>query len=641
MSKKIKVSLTSPKSKKALSTNSKSISLGNGECIFPFKYKDIVYNECYPGKKGDWCATSVNEKTTVMKTYAYCDYGEKKTKKKTSGKKTTAGPADDPSSGPAPKAKAEAGGPSKPTTKKQLFKVRFNPNKISKPYLIPEKDKLKPTVWELPNRKTFPEWFVKNYKPYAAKKDSMKTSSTGFDLFNHQKLVRDYLNTDSPYRGLLLFHGLGVGKTCASIAIAEGFRTNRDIIIVCNKSLVKNFKVNLMKCGYELFRLNQHWVFHDFSNKDEPMIPYAKYLGIPTSVVKKNNGAWFIDFTKKPNYETLSGRQQDSLNDQIEVMIKSKYKFFHLDGLNKAGLMAMNEKKVFDNKLVIFDEVHNLTNAMSKAYPGVRAAGLKELIMEAEDLKLVFLSGTPIINNLFEAGQLFNLLRGYIYLYQIILKKKPSSKASYDDVLEELDKDDLIDQVIPKKRDNIINVVRNPIGFVSVKGGVVLSDRNKMNDEEFKDYLKEKCGTLDYNISIVKNKFTAFPENEEEFMNLFYNDTKNELKNPMLLQSRMIGLASFFRTQDKALLPSVSEISNVTPEIVREHPEYKNCMLIPMSKYQFLAYSVVRKAELDQDKGKKSSGKAKAKPKSGGPKKSNSSKSESGDLFDDNRDIYS
>ena len=42
-------------------------------------------------------------------------------------------------------------------------------------------------------------------------------------IFPHQKLISDYLQASSPYRGILLYHGLGVGKTCASIAIAEGF----------------------------------------------------------------------------------------------------------------------------------------------------------------------------------------------------------------------------------------------------------------------------------------------------------------------------------------------------------------------------------------------------------------------------------
>jgi len=619
MSKTVKVSLSSPKSKKALSTNSNTISLGSGECVFPFKYKDTLYTKCYPGKKGDWCATKVNKKKE-MKTFAYCDYGDSSNVVNASKVVNTTNVRNNSKSSKKVKAnnplpKNESG------KKKRTFKVKFNPNQISNEYLIPEKDNLDIKVWELPNRKTFPEWFNKKYKPYKAIKDSMKTSSKGFDLFNHQKLIRDYLNTNSPYRGILLFHGLGVGKTCASIAIAEGFRSHRNIAIVCFKSLVKNFKVNLMKCGFEMFRLNQHWVFHDFSNSKDPMIPYAKFLGIPQSVITKNNGAWFIDFTKSPNFEDLSGRQQESLNAQIEALINTKYTFYHLDGLTKDKLETMNRTRVFDNKLVIFDEVHNLTNAMSKSYPGIRASGLKELIMEAEDLKLVFLSGTPIINNLYEAGQLFNLLRGYINNYQVTLIKKPSSKHSYDDVLEELTKIDLIDQIIPKKRDNIINIVRNPIGFVSVKSGLIHSDRNNISDDDFKTVLKEICVKLDYNIAIIKNRYTAFPNVEEEFMNLFYNESKNELKNPKLLQSRMIGLASYFSTQNKALLPTV---------IVDKEE------LIPMSKYQFLAYSVVRKAELDQDKGKKTTGKVKGKA----PKKSNSSKSDSGDLFDDKKSSY-
>ena len=86
-----------------------------------------------------------------------------------------------------------------------------------------------------------------------------------FSFFNHQKFVRDYLQSESPYRGILLFHGLGVGKTCASIGIAEGFRDSREIVILLNKSLKKNFIVNLMKCGFEYFRVNQHWVFKDVS----------------------------------------------------------------------------------------------------------------------------------------------------------------------------------------------------------------------------------------------------------------------------------------------------------------------------------------------------------------------------------------
>ena len=47
-------------------------------------------------------------------------------------------------------------------------------------------------------------------------------------LLTHQKIVRDYINLYTPYRGLLLYHGLGSGKTCSSISIAEGLKTHQE-----------------------------------------------------------------------------------------------------------------------------------------------------------------------------------------------------------------------------------------------------------------------------------------------------------------------------------------------------------------------------------------------------------------------------
>ena len=60
-------------------------------------------------------------------------------------------------------------------------------------------------------------------------------------LLTHQEVVRDYLNLYTPYRGLLLYHGLGSGKTCSSIAIAEGMKSNKRIVLMTPASLKMNF----------------------------------------------------------------------------------------------------------------------------------------------------------------------------------------------------------------------------------------------------------------------------------------------------------------------------------------------------------------------------------------------------------------
>ena len=88
-------------------------------------------------------------------------------------------------------------------------------NEINISGFLPElPERVLPQPWVLPNRRGFVSWMDKTYDKY---RDKTKIQGK-FDLFNHQKLVRDYINADSPYRGILLYHGLGVGKTCASIS---------------------------------------------------------------------------------------------------------------------------------------------------------------------------------------------------------------------------------------------------------------------------------------------------------------------------------------------------------------------------------------------------------------------------------------
>ncbi len=162
-----------------------------------------------------------------------------------------------------------------------------------------------------------------------------------------------------------------------------------------------------------------------------------------------------VDFSKKPNYESLTDEHRELLQQQIDHMIDQKYEFIHLDGLNKRKLEKMITDRVLDNKLLIIDEVHNLTNAMAKNTPGYRARYLQQLIMDADNLKCVFLSGTPMINKLFEAGKLFNLLRGYIHQFIIKLTPKGSDArkiASLEEVRDEIMSSGLVDQIMVDKK---------------------------------------------------------------------------------------------------------------------------------------------------------------------------------------------
>ena len=92
----------------------------------------------------------------------------------------------------------------------------------------------------------------------------MRNKGSGeFKLLTHQEIVRDYMNLFTPYRGLLLYHGLGAGKTCASIAIAEAMKNapGKSVLIMAPAALRQNYINELKLCGDALYRINQFWEF--------------------------------------------------------------------------------------------------------------------------------------------------------------------------------------------------------------------------------------------------------------------------------------------------------------------------------------------------------------------------------------------
>jgi hypothetical protein len=71
----------------------------------------------------------------------------------------------------------------------------------------------------------------------------------------------------------------------------------------------------------------------------------------------------------------------------------------------------MTKEEVF----AIVDEAHNLFNAITNG--AKNALALYDLIMETRNIRLIFMSGTPIINDPFELVPCFNMIRGKINLH--------------------------------------------------------------------------------------------------------------------------------------------------------------------------------------------------------------------------------
>jgi hypothetical protein len=447
---------------------------------------------------------------------------------------------------------------------------------------------------------------------------STDDESEEFKLMTHQKIVRDYINLYTPYRGLLLYHGLGSGKTCSSIAIAEGMKSNKQVIVMTPASLQVNYIEELKKCGDMMYRKNQFWEF--VSTRDNPQLIeiLSNILSLSVEYIRRMGGAWLVNIKKPANFESLKADEQKSLDKQIYEMIKYKYKFINYNGLRKShlGVLTDNGKiNPFDNKVVIIDEAHNFVSRIvnklrTKETTLTSLSGqLYNYLMEAKNVKIILLTGTPIINYPNEIAILFNILRGKIntWLFKLVIEAGNTQKIN-EEYLTSLFKSTLLggnimDYLSYRPAQNILAITRNPFGFVNQTEkqkykGVRIGERGEMDDNQFIEYVIKILG--DNNIGVkyttVKNDITgkkeknyeiafesykALPDSLDEFKTYFI-DERNELINPILLKRRILGLTSYFRSAQENLMPKYDKSSDF--RVIR----------IPMSEHQFRYYELER-----------------------------------------------
>ena len=203
------------------------------------------------------------------------------------------------------------------------------------------------------NREIFISFINSLFAPYKEKMQdasenlSCETSQgSNQGLFTHQEIVRDYLNMFTPYRGLLLYHGLGSGKTCASIGIAEGLKSNRKVFIMTPASLQANYRADLKKCGDPIYKKNQFWEFVEVKRSDAVLRTLSTALSLPMEWIKKNKGAWMVNVKKEANFATLTADQKANLDSQLNEMINAKYHFINYNGMrnNHLALLTNNYK---------------------------------------------------------------------------------------------------------------------------------------------------------------------------------------------------------------------------------------------------------------------------------------------------------
>ena len=134
--------------------------------------------------------------------------------------------------------------------------------------------------------------------------------SGDFRLYNHQSFLSNLINPFTPYNGLLIFHGVGTGKTGSAISIAE------------------NFKNMVLKYGNKI------------------------HILVPGPLIKNNWKSEIIKFNNK-NYEKISGKNnlnKDNIEKELWNINSQFYKLMSYRSFYKKVLgekiKEITEKKV-------------------------------------------------------------------------------------------------------------------------------------------------------------------------------------------------------------------------------------------------------------------------------------------------------
>jgi hypothetical protein len=465
---------------------------------------------------------------------------------------------------------------------------------------------------------------------------------TEFELLTHQKIVRDYLNLYTPYRGLLLYHGLGSGKTCTSIAIAEGMKSDKQIIVMTPAALKMNFFSEMKKCGDELYKKNQYWEFISIDGNPSYVGILSRALSLSTEYIQSNKGAWLVNINKESNFTALTTREQDAVDNQLNSMIRTKYTTLNYNG----GIHTRKLKEItgdysrnpFDNAVIIIDEAHNFVSRIVNKIKDHDSISYKlyNYLLSATNAKVILLTGTPIINYPNEIGILYNILRGYITTWTIPISWDKTDKLNSNAILDMLNNANFNTYDYVDFSDNKLTITRNPFGFINMKkrgvlkgnstrtnrktlggqhtrrvnkqigggdvfdryNGVQLDERGNITDAQFLESIKRilripgnDVNVKDAQIEIVRHK--ALPDERDPFFNSFIDVDNDRTKNINTFQRRILGLTSYFRSAQEDLLPSF---------VKTENDDLYHVIKTPMTEHQFSVYEAIRKEEADREK---------------------------------------
>ena len=218
-------------------------------------------------------------------------------------------------------------------------------------------------------------------------KNKNTKNKSSFELEPHQLFLKNLLSNNTPYKSLLIFHGVGVGKTCSGVSIAENFKTNNNkTIILAPEKIQLGWRKNIN----DPFK-GKNQCTGDEYNYEEDKYEINKEKSANQKINENYEMFGYLSFSNSvKNYlnENLKGipKKEIILKKQREIeLIKEKY----------------------SNLVLIIDEVHNIRNNSKKSDTSLY---IEKVIRYSNNLRLILLTANPMFNQPEEIIWILNML---------------------------------------------------------------------------------------------------------------------------------------------------------------------------------------------------------------------------------------
>ncbi len=226
---------------------------------------------------------------------------------------------------------------------------------------------------------------AKKYAKHKVKKQKLKNECnvprSKLIFSEAQTFVQDFFKPSNKLKGMLFYQSVGSGKTAGSIYAASNFESEYKILWVTHGKLRNVMWKNIFG------QMSAHPAIRDYDGR------------VPRDMAGK-----------KRLFKRLTGRSWEA---------PITYKQFSNALLNKNAigrkLYARNKRDPLRKTLVIFDEAHNLYNPKLSAGQQPDFGIIQDYIYnsykksEKSSVRLMFLSATPIINNIMGFFEMMNM----------------------------------------------------------------------------------------------------------------------------------------------------------------------------------------------------------------------------------------